>query len=79
MKIIKVRDGKIKIDGVYYSDKHVESPIMGKSGRIQSINIDGKQYFPYAGHFEDTSIPTTSDNTGIVEETKSVKKGRKSK
>jgi hypothetical protein len=59
MKILKVKDGKFKIDGVWYSDKVVDTPIMGKSGRIQSISIGGRQFFPYAGEFE--SIPTTSD------------------
>ena len=47
---------------------------MGKAGRIHSISISGKQFFPYAGQFDDGSIKVTDDNTGIVEETKPVKK-----
>lgn len=70
MKSFKVREGKIKLDGVYYSQKETDSDIRGKWGRIQSISISGKQYFPYGGSFDDGTLVVTEDNTGIVEETK---------
>jgi|Laugresu1bdmlbsd_1035121.scaffolds.fasta_scaffold10955_5 hypothetical protein len=74
MKSFKVREGKMLVDGVYYSDSPSSNEIMGKAGRIHSISISGKQFFPYAGQFDDGSIKVTDDNTGIVEETKPVKK-----
>ena len=70
MKSFKVREGKIKLDGVYYSQKETDSDIRGKWGRIQSISISGKQYFPYGGSFDDGTLVVTEDSTGIVEETK---------
>jgi hypothetical protein len=77
MKSFKVREGKMLVDGVYYSENPSESHIRGKVGRIHSISISGKQFFPYGGEFIDDTIPTTSDNTGIVEETKPTKKLKK--
>ena len=74
MKSFKVRDGKMLVDGVYYSEKPSENVIKGKAGRIHSINVGGKQFFPYGGTFDDGTIPVT-DNTGIVEPT-TKKKGK---
>jgi hypothetical protein len=52
---------------------------MGKWGKIISINIGGKQFFPQSGTFIDSTLVVTDDSTGIVEETQPVKKTRKSK
>ena len=72
MKSFKVRDGKVVVDGVIYGPTPTESSIMGKSGRIQSIHIQGKgQFFPYSGTFNDGSLP-------VVDETP-IKKGKVSK
>ncbi len=79
MKSFKIREGKMIVDGVMYSDSPSESNIMGKAGRIHSISIGGRQFFPYGGQFDDGTIPVTEDSTGIVEETKPVKKTRKTK
>lgn len=78
MKSFKVRDGKMLVDGVYYSEKPSENVIIGKAGRIHSINVAGKQFFPYGGTFDDGTIPLTKDNTGIVEPT-TKKKGKATK
>lgn len=67
MKSFKVRDGKMLVDGVYYSETPSDNVIKGKWGRIHSINIGGKQFFPYGGEFIDDTIKVTEDSTGIVE------------
>jgi hypothetical protein len=81
MKSFKVREGKMLVDGVFYSDKPSDNPIKGKWGRIHSINVMGKQFFPYGGVFDDGSITVTDDSTGIVEpiveKKKRAKKGSK--
>lgn len=79
MKSFKVREGRMLVDGVFYSESPSDNVIMGKAGRIQSISVGGRQFFPYGGQFIDDTIPTTTDNTGIVEETKPAKSKRKSK
>jgi hypothetical protein len=79
MKSFKVRDGKMLIDGVYYSETKSETTINGKWGRIQSISINGNQFFPYAGEFIDDTLKVTEDSTGIVEDVKPIKKPRKTK
>jgi hypothetical protein len=79
MKSFKVRDGKMLIDGVYYSETKSETTINGKWGRIQSISINGKQFFPYDGEFIDDTLKVTEDSTGIVEDVKPIKKPRKTK
>jgi len=80
MKSFKIRENLIRIDGVLYGPTPTEVKIMGKAGMIQSISVPNKgQYFPYSGTFIDDTIPVTEDSTGIVEETKPVKKSRKSK
>jgi capsule polysaccharide export protein KpsC/LpsZ len=81
MKTFKVRDGKVTIDGVTYSEKLTETKIVGKTGKgyIHSISIGGKQFFPLSGVFDDGSIKVTNDSTGIVEEVVKPKRTKKSK
>jgi len=75
MRSFKVRDGKVLVDGVVYGLTPTDSDIKGKVGRIQSIHIQGKgSFFPYHGTFNDSTIPVTEDNTGIVEPTTPIKK-----
>ena len=79
MKSFKVREGKTLIDGILYGETPQPNPIMGKWGKIASINMGGRQFFPLSGTFDDSTMVVTEDNTGIVEETKpaKVKKGSK--
>jgi hypothetical protein len=79
MKSFKIRENQVLIDGILYSDSEQSNPIMGKWGKIISINIGGKQFFPQTGTFIDSTLKVTDDSTGIVEETKPVKKTRKTK
>ena len=79
MKSFKIREDKVLIDGILYSDSEQSIPIMGKWGKIISLNIGGKQFFPQSGTFIDSTLRVTDDSTGIVEETKPTKKTRKTK
>ena len=79
MKSFKIRENQVLIDGILYSDSEQSNPIMGKWGKIISLNIGGKQFFPQSGTFIDSTLVVTDDSTGIVEETKPVKKTRKTK
>jgi hypothetical protein len=80
MKSFKIRENLIEIDGVLYGPTPTEVKVRGKAGMIQSISVPNRgQFFPYSGTFIDSTIAVTDDSTGIVEETKPVKKGRKSK
>lgn len=74
MKSFKIREGKMLVDGVMYSDSPSESNIKGKAGRIHSISISGRQYFPFEGEYIDSTLVVTDDSTGIVEETKPKRK-----
>ena len=74
MKSFKVREGNVLIDGILYSESQQSNPIMGKWGKIASIGIGGKQFFPQSGTFIDSTLVVTDDSTGIVEETKPTKK-----
>jgi hypothetical protein len=57
MKSFKVRDGKVIVDGVIYSESPSSAIVMGKSGKIHSIRIDNRgQYFPIGGSFIDDSL-----------------------
>lgn len=76
MKSFKVREGRMLVDGVFYSESPSDNVIMGKAGRIQSISVGGRQFFPYGGQFIDDTIPTTTDNTGLVDETKPKRKSK---
>lgn len=73
MKSFKVREGKTLIDGILYGESPQSNPIMGKWGKIASIGIGGRQFFPLSGTFDDGSISVSTDDTGIVEETKPAK------
>jgi hypothetical protein len=55
MKSFRVSNGMVKIDGVTYGILPKEDVrIMGKSGVIHSILIEGKgQFFPIAGVFDE--------------------------
>jgi len=75
MKSFKVREGKMLVDGVFYSEKLSDNVIMGKWGRIHSINVMGKQFFPYGGQFIDSTIPTIDSTTDVLDAPKS--KGKK--
>jgi len=78
MKSFKIRENLILIDGVLYGPTPTDVKIKGKTGTIQSISVPNRgQYFPYSGTFIDDTIPVTDDSTGIVEETKPIKKTRK--
>lgn len=79
MKSFKVREGKMLVDGVYYSDKPSDSVIMGKMGKIHSISISGKQFFPYGGQFDDGTIKTVDSTTEVLDEVKVEKKKRAKK
>ncbi len=79
MKSFKVREGKMKVDGVYYSENPSENVIMGKMGKIHSISISGKQFFPYAGQFDDGTIKTVDSTTEVLEPTDSEVKVEKKK
>jgi len=81
MKSFKVIDGKVKVDGVIYGQSPKEdSVIMGKSGRIHSINISGRgQFFPISGVFDDGSIRTVDSTTEVLEPTTTEKKKRAKK
>jgi hypothetical protein len=62
MKTFKVIDGRVKVDGVLYGLTPNENVVMGKSGRIHSINIPSKgQYFPISGEFNDGTTPIQSE------------------
>ncbi len=79
MKSFKIREDKVLIDGILYSDSEQSIPIMGKWGKIISINVGGKQFFPQSGTFIDSTLRVTDDSTGIVEESVPTKKTRKTK
>lgn len=76
MKSFKVRDGKMLVDGVYYSESPSENVVMGKAGRIHSINVMGKQMFPYGGTFNDGTTPIVDSS---VSEPTTKKKGKLAK
>ena len=79
MKSFKIRENQVLIDGILYSDSEQSNPIMGKWGKIISLNIGGKQFFPQSGTFIDSTLVVTDDSTEGVEETKSTKKASKTK
>ena len=73
MKSFKVRDGKMLVDGVYYSESPSDNVIMGKMGKIHSINISGKQVFPYGGEFNDGTLKAEVGDAPIVKVSKKSK------
>lgn len=69
MKSVKIRDGRVKVDGVLYSPKWYEDvKIMGKAGRILNLKINGIQYFPLGGEFNDGTIPIVDSSTEVMDE-----------
>jgi hypothetical protein len=80
MKSFKIRENLVELDGILYGQTPTELKIKGKAGTIQSIMIGNRgQFFPISGEFNDSGIQLTEDSTGIVEDTKPVKKSRKTK
>jgi hypothetical protein len=81
MKTFKVSDGKVRIDGVLYGPSPVSDVnIMGKSGRIHSINIQGRgQFFPISGFFDDGTIPVVDSTTEVLDEPIVKKKAKATK
>ena len=79
MKSFKIREDQVLIDGILYSDSEQSIPIMGKWGKIISVNVGGRQFFPQSGTFIDSTLVVTDDSTEGVEETKPTKKANKSK
>jgi hypothetical protein len=78
MKSFKIREGLVEIDGILYGPTPTDVKIKGKVGTIQSISVGNRgQYFPYSGTYIDSSLPVVDDSTGIVEDVKPTKKGRK--
>ena len=74
MKSFKIRENQVLIDGILYSDSEQSIPIMGKWGKIISVNVGGRQFFPQSGTFIDSTLVVTDDSTEGVEETKPTKK-----
>ena len=62
MKSFKVREGKTLIDGILYGESPQSNPIMGKWGKIASINIGGRQFFPLSGTFDDGSMVVADES-----------------
>lgn len=80
MKSFKIREGSVVIDGIHYQSTPCDTVVMGKFGRIQSINIGNRgQFFPVFGEFDEGTIPLTEDSNPIMEETQPIKKTRKTK
>lgn len=80
MRSFQVRDGKVMVDGVIYSQNpSTDSMVMGKMGRIHSIMIEGKgQFFPIGGQFDDGSIKTVDSTTDVLDsETPTKKRSKK--
>lgn len=69
MKSFKVIDGKVKVDGVIYGQSPKDDVnIVGKSGRIHSIMIEGRgQFFPIGGEFNDGTIPVVDSQTDVLD------------
>lgn len=76
MKSFKIREGKMLVDGVFYSEKPSDNVIKGQWGRIHSINVMGKQMFPYGGVFNDGTTPIVDSS---VSEPTTKKKGKSAK
>lgn len=68
MKSFKVREGRVIVDGVIYSETPSQAVIMGKWGKIQSIRIDGRgQYFPIGGEFIDDTLKVVDSTTEVLD------------
>lgn len=75
MESFKVNDGRVKINGVIYGPTpNNDIVIMGKNGRIHSINVPGKgQLFPIGGHFDDGTTPIVEEKLPATETKKKAK------
>ena len=81
MKSFRVIDGKVKIDGVLYGPSpSTDVNVMGKSGRIHSINIGNRgQFFPLSGEFNDGTITMVDSTTEVLDEPTTKKKSKATK
>ena len=79
MRSFQVRDGKVMVDGVIYSQNpSTDSMVMGKMGRIHSIMIEGKgQFFPIGGQFDDGTIKVVDSQTDVLDSEPTTKKKAK--
>lgn len=75
MESFKANDGKVKINGVIYGPTpNNDIVIMGKNGRIHSINIPGKgQLFPIGGFYNDGTTPIVEEGLPATETKKRAK------
>ena len=75
MESFKANDGKVKINGVIYGPTpNNDIVIMGKNGRIHSINIPGKgQLFPIGGFYNDGTTPIVEEGLPATEKKKKAK------
>lgn len=75
MESFKANDGKVKINGVIYGpNPNNDIVIMGKNGRIHSINIPGKgQLFPIGGSYNDGTTPIVEEKLPATETKKRAK------
>lgn len=75
MESFKANDGKVKINGVIYGPTpNNDIVIMGKNGRIHSINIPGKgQLFPIGGFYNDGTTPIVEEGLPTTEKKKKAK------
>jgi hypothetical protein len=75
MESFKANDGKVKINGVIYGpNPNNDIVIMGKNGRIHSINVPGKgQLFPIGGSFNDGTTPIVEETLPATETKKRTK------
>ena len=71
MKSFKVREGKTLIDGILYGETPQPNPIMGKWGKIASINMGGRQFFPLSGTFDDGTT-VVADERKVAKKTELV-------
>ena len=81
MESFKANDGKVKINGVIYGPTpNNDIVIMGKNGRIHSINIPGKgQLFPIGGFYNDGTTPIVDSTTEVLQPTEKKKKAKATK
>jgi len=77
MESFKQKDGIVTINGVIYGpNPNNDVVIMGKNGRIHSINIPGKgQLFPIGGSYIDNTSRIIDSPIHSIK-TKKVKKSR---
>ena len=78
MRSFQIREGKVMVDGVIYSQSPNDSVVMGKMGRIHSINIEGRgQFFPISGEFNDGTIKVVDSQTDVLDSEPLTKKKSK--